>query len=142
MTGQAQPRAAPTQKGVTLVEVMIVIAVVAVLLSLAVPSYQRYLQRSHRAEAVRALLEAAACQERQRAQTGYYDTTRCLGGSTNHYHLAIAPTEQARSLTYRLTAEPVTRYPDDACGALRLDQAGTRTTSGDPARWAECWSGR
>ena len=128
--------------GVTLIEILVVSAVLAVLLALAVPSYQHYLQRGHRAEAVRALLEAAACQERNRAHTGYYDTTRCLGGSTRYYRLLIEPDGQSKTLSYTLTARPVHRHRDDACGALRLNHAGTRTTSGHSALWADCWSGR
>ncbi|MBT8050834.1 MAG: prepilin-type N-terminal cleavage/methylation domain-containing protein [Gammaproteobacteria bacterium] len=128
--------------GVTLIEILVVSAVLAVLLALAVPSYQGYLQRGHRAEAARALLEAAACQERNRAHTGYYDTTRCLGGSTIHYRLLIEPGGQSKTLSYTLTARPMHRHRNDTCGALSLDHAGTRTTSGHSARWADCWSGR
>jgi prepilin-type N-terminal cleavage/methylation domain-containing protein len=83
--------------GFTLLELVTVLAIVAVLLALAVPGYQRFAQRAERAEAVRALLAAAACQERIRAQTGYYDTTRCLDGAASaNYALRIEPADRRR----------------------------------------------
>jgi type IV pilus assembly protein PilE len=130
-------------RGFTLLELGIALAVVAILLALAVPTYQRYVQRGERSEAIRLLLAAAACQERIRAQTGYYDTTRCLD-ATNvaAYELRTEPPGEIASQVFTLVAEPQRTRDDDPCGSLSLDQAGTRGISGGAERLAACWGGR
>ena len=57
--GRANHRSA----GMTLIEIVLVVGLLGLLLSLAMPSYQSYLLRGHRVEAIRLLLTAAACQE-------------------------------------------------------------------------------
>ncbi len=89
---------------------MIALLILSILLGLALPSYQRYVQRGQRAEAVRLLLAAAGCQERIRTQSGYYDTTRCLDGFEEpHYTLRIEPAEDVAATAFTLIAEPPRR---------------------------------
>lgn len=129
--------------GFSMIELIVVIAIVAVLTALAVPSYQRYVQRGHRADAVRTLLEMAACQERLRAESAYYDTSRCLGGTdTAYYRFRFEPVDQERSLSFRAVASPTKALEEDNCGELHLDQAGSRGVSGEQGRLAACWGGR
>jgi type IV pilus assembly protein PilE len=131
------------QCGLTLVEIVVVLALVAVLLGLAAPSYHQYLQRGHRVEATRALYAVAACQERVRARQGQYDTTRCAANAdTGHYGIRITPPGQTSIAFYTAIAVPKKPVQGDPCGSLALDQAGTRRISGDPARTTACWSGR
>jgi type IV pilus assembly protein PilE len=59
-------------RGVTLIELMIVIIVVAVLASIAIPSYRQYVLRSHRTEAKAALMNVAAAQEKFYLQNNTY----------------------------------------------------------------------
>lgn len=130
-------------RGWTLIEVLVALVLVAILLSLAVPSYRHYLQRGHRAEAVRALLAVAACQERIRAATGFYDLTRCVDNPDGAaYRLSLEPDGAERSLVYEAVARPVRADPNDACGDLSIDQKGTRGIGGDASRLAACWGGR
>lgn len=139
-TGMRRPREVC---GFSLLELVIALAVVAILLAFAVPTYQRYVQRGERAEAVRLLLAAAACQERVRAQGGYYDTSRCLEGvAANAYEFRIEPPDDSASLAFTLVAEPKQVRRDDPCGSLSLDQAGTRGIGGAADRLAACWGGR
>ena len=127
------------QRGFGLLELMIALLVVAVLLGFAIPSYRQYVSRAHRAEAVRTLLAAAECQERIRAETGYYDTSRCASDLDNrHYTFRVEPADELASLTFTVLSTP--RQPDH-CGTLALDQAGTRSAGGG-ADVADCWSGR
>ena len=137
--GQANHRSA----GMTLIEIVLVVGLLGLLLSIAMPSYQSYLLRGHRVEAIRLLLTAAACQERHRARTGAYDTTRCAGSSDNEfYRLIIEPEEQPSSSEFVLTAEPLERQQHDICGSLSLNQSGTQGISGPEDKLHKCWAGR
>lgn len=122
---------------------MIALLVLSILTGLAIPSYQRYLQRGHRAEAVRLLLAAAACQERIRTITGFYDTTRCLdsGGDTG-YVLSYVPADRPSTMEFTLFAEPTAGGALDDCGTLTLDQSGRRGNSGGASAERKCWAGR
>ena len=131
------------QAGMTLIEVVLVAGLLALLLSLAMPAYQSYLLRGHRVEAIRLLLAAAACQERHRARTGAFDTTRCTGNSDNEfYRLVIEPEGQSSSTEFLLIAEPIDRQQHDICGNLSLDQSGTQGISGPQDKLHKCWAGR
>ena len=128
--------------GFTVVEVLVVVAIIAILLTLAIPSYQQYLLRGHRAEAIHSILAIAGCQERIRAATGYYDTTRCAGGFTNkRYVFSISPADDPRALEFTAMASP-RKGTSDYCGSLGIDQAGRRSIGGEPERLSACWGGR
>ena len=130
-------------RGFSALELAVVLAIVGILLALAIPSYQRYVQRGQRVEATRLLMAAAACQERVRAATGYYDTSACLPGFRNEtYEIRTEPPGVKESLQFTLVAEPRRHRASDRCGSLRLDQAGTRGIDGAPDALAACWSGR
>ena len=129
--------------GVTFIELVVVVAIMAVLTALAVPSYQRYVQRGHRADAIRVLLEMAACQERVRAETAYYDTNRCVeNGGSAHYRFSFEPEGQPQTLAFRAIASPRKLSSDDSCGDLHLDHTGNRGIGGTKDRLAACWGGR
>ena len=143
MPGGRQTGKKPGNAGLTLVEILVVVAIAAILLAIAVPAYQVYLIRGHRADAVRAMLGVAACQERVRAGSGFYDTARCLDGfALQHYVLSIEPRGQAAALAFTVVATPLHAAAGDTCGTLYLDQIGTRRISGDPDRVAGCWGGK
>ena len=128
--------------GFSMLELVIVLAVICVLLTLAVPSYQAYMQRAHRAEAIRVMLAIADCQERTRANTGFYDTTRCIDGpGTDSHELRIEPADSVASVEFVVIAQPRSGS-EDSCGNLSLDQAGTRGISGDHNTLSKCWGGR
>ena len=128
--------------GFSLLELVIVTAVLGILLTIAIPSYQRYMQRANRAEAIRMMLAIASCQERVRSNTGFYDTSRCGGGfDIDSHELRIEPPDSTASLEFVVIAE-LQAGRDDSCGDFSLDQAGTRGVSGDPEALIKCWSGR
>jgi type IV pilus assembly protein PilE len=144
-SGQASPLPVPGNgpKGFTVLELLIVVAIIAILLALAVPSFQQYLLRGHRAEAIHSVLAIAGCQERIRAATGYYDTTRCVEGIANdRYEFSLAPAGAARALEYTAMATPKHKSSSDHCGSLGIDQAGSRSIGGEPEHLTACWGGR
>ncbi|MGV8805278.1 MAG: type IV pilin protein [Polaromonas sp.] len=135
----------PKQRGFTLIELMIVVAVVAILSAIALPSYNEYIRRSHRAEARAALLQAAQWMERAATANGTYPLTAAFPPSLTtiqslRYNITLL---SASGLTYTLTATPAGAQVGDKCGSYTLDQAGTRgAASKTPpdALITECWS--
>lgn len=136
------------QAGITLIELMIVIVIVAILASLAVPSYRDYVLRTNRMEAVNGLLEVAACQERVYIKQNQYDTASCDVTRTTpngHYGLGMAydntlGTQQG----YTLTASANGGQTSDSCGNLTLTSTGTRGASAasTAAEIERCWKGK
>ncbi len=127
------------QKGFTLVELMIVVAIVGILAAVAYPSYEEYVRRAKRAEARSALLDSAARLERFYSDNNQYPTTLAAGSVSssseqNHYTISIELGTNNQS--YTLTATP--SFTDTKCGNLTLTNTGTRTEGGT-GTVEECW---
>ena len=133
---------AASHRGMTLVELAIVLAVVAILMSLAIPAYTQQSLRVHRSEAIQSLLKAAICQEQVLARTGTYDTSRCLTGAANGRYEISYTAANSQSLQYTATATPLGPQSSDICGALSLDQSGRRTVGEAGISATKCWNGR
>lgn len=129
-------------KAFTLIELVTVIAIVAILVTLALPSYRAYMLRIHRTEAITALFDLAACQERIFAFQGRYDTTSCIPEPLDHYTLRIEPTDTTQSLVYNAWADPTGSQELDQCGSLGFDQTGLRQANGQNSNINKCWNGR
>ncbi|AHE99488.1 type IV pilin protein [Thioalkalivibrio paradoxus] len=127
-------------RGFSLVELLVVIAVLALLAAIAWPSYRDTVLKAQRADARAALLQAAHRLERCHTLNGSYLHPDCAIPDTSpdgHYRL-IEPEPRA-ALAYRLRAVPIGPQAADAgnCAWLELDQRGQRTASGHPG--ASCW---
>ncbi len=128
--------------GFTLVELVVAIAVVVILVSLAVPTYQGYLLRVHRTEAIAVLLAIGSCQERVFATTGRFDTRSCLPPAPEHYEIRMDPPDATDALSFTAWADPIGAQEGDSCGSLGLDQTGLRQVTGDSAEVGSCWAAR
>ncbi len=126
----------------TLIELVIVVAVLTILMMLAVPSYRQYVLRVQRGEAVNMLLQAAICQERVYARSGDYDTGSCLVNNTqDHYQLSYQPAN-TQGQNFVAIARPLGAQKADRCGSLLLDQSGNRNIDAAGASVTKCWNGR
>jgi type IV pilus assembly protein PilE len=140
------------QRGVTLMELMVVVVVVGILAAIAYPSYREQVRRSNRTEAKVALEQTAAALEKcyTRYMT-YADFTNCptantlntaAGFTTPEGNYRITGTLNAATpLTFTLIATPLAGQATDAqCMQFLLNEAGQRTVTGSAAATpATCW---
>jgi len=128
--------------GMTLIELLIVLAVMGILMATAIPGYRNYALRVNRSEAIRMLLQASMCQQRLIANSGQYDTSQCKPGSgQNRYQLSYEPPD-SQGRTYLALAIPQDSQQADPCGSLSLDQNGAKGISNADMSITKCWNGR
>ncbi|MGI9288834.1 MAG: type IV pilin protein [Pseudomonadales bacterium] len=140
-------------RGFTLIEVMIVVAIIGVIAAIAFPSYQDGVQKSRRATAQGDLQQLRQAMERHftknsfsylgaaaaggdtgaPAGTTFGSTTSPLEGGQPYYNLTISA---ATANTYTLTATPIGAQVSDVCGGLTLTNTGLRASLGASAN---CW---
>lgn len=114
-----------TAHGFTLIELLITVAIVAILASIAYPSYQDSVRRSHRTEAAGKVLEMAQRLEKIRAQTFSYATGDGLSETHERYTVSTAVVND----TYTITAAPLagTDQTNDVCGTFTYTNEGVWT---------------
>lgn len=134
--------------GVTLIELMIVVAIIGILAAIAYPSYRDQVLKSGRVEGKRTLMEASQALEKCFTRFGTYTNAGC----TTYADLTDADKMQSESgkylvqffgvpqpQSYVLEAVPQGGQVDDTrCGTLRVDQANARSRTGTDTV-ANCW---
>jgi type IV pilus assembly protein PilE len=143
--------------GFTLIELMVTVAIVSILATIAVTSYSSQVQKSRRTEAKSALLDLAGREERLFSTTNAYSSDAfALGYATasapmtsvnfgNRYYKLTAvapdPLQSASIPSYILTAVPAagtSQAGDTTCATFSVNQLGQQTVSGT-ATAASCW---
>lgn len=137
------------QKGFTLIELMITVAIVGILAAVAYPSYQQHILKTRRAEAKACLSELAQFMERFYTTNLRYDkdaanvdvalpNIQCRTDLTNFYTTQFVANSLGQR-SYSLEAVPKgSQASDTACGTLSLTQAGVKKSSVSGAA-AKCW---
>ena len=121
------PRSHPHAHGFTLVEVMIVVAIIGILASIALPSYTRYVAQARRTEAQTALMDLAQRQERWRVNHASYGNYNDLGFTeTLDYYAFSVENVTATTYTLKATAIGSQETADATCKTLTLNQNGTK----------------
>lgn len=129
-------------RGFTLIELMITIAIIAILVAIAFPSYTRYVQRTRRADGQELMMRIAAAEERFYTNRNTYsaDIANDLGLSTTSekLHYVVAAVLGAGGQTYVLTATPQGAQATDACANLTINNVGFKDKSGGDSN-GSCW---
>jgi type IV pilus assembly protein PilE len=137
---KARRVSATRSRAFSLLEVLVVMAVVGILVAIAWPSYKDTVQKSRRADARVGLLDAAQRLERCRTRYEAYDHPDCaVPAASPEGHYRITEPESRSALTFLLRATPIGTQAADAphCAWLELDHRGQRAAAGKAA--AACW---
>ncbi|WP_131671590.1 type IV pilin protein [Pseudomonas parakoreensis] len=126
-------------RGFTLIEIMIVIAIIGIIITIAAPSYTEYLKKGRRAEVVSLLSEQAQILERFYTKNNVY--TGITGLSTGNDFYTITPTIADQTFLLTATRKAGTTMASDKCGDFTLTNTGVRSmnnaTTGLTTK--DCW---
>lgn len=139
--------------GFTLIELMIAVAAIALLVAIAMPSYQSQIRRSHRVQAKNALLDLASREERFYAINNTYSATASdlgyaalplavtSGDGASYYAMSVTISNGGQS--YTATASPAgSQTSDTTCYAYTLNQSGSKgniDSGGNALIASSCW---
>ena len=131
------------QKGFTLIEVLIVVAILGIIAAIAIPSYTSFMNKTRRVDAITILSELAGEQQRFLSENNRYGTSSAdLGYATDpllsedgHYTVSI---QNPTATSFILTATPVAggaQAGDTECGAFTLNSGGVKGSNNGTACW-------
>ena len=131
-------------RGMTLIELMVVVAIVAILASVALPTWNTQVQKSRRADARNTLILVRVEQEKYRADNGSYASSMSALGlgiynstSRDYYNVSIV---SSSATAFVASAAPNANggQSGDSCGTFAINQSGL-DGSGEYASISDCW---
>ena len=141
------PCIAALRAGFSLIELMIVVAIVAVLAAIAIPSYTNYVVRGNMSEGLILLSNTAQALERCYSRTSTYENCLTLPiASENNWYQITEESSDFNATTFTIGAVPqgVQATRETSCGTFTLNERGQRGASlaSDQDGIRECWRGR
>lgn len=137
------------ENGFTLIEIMIAVAIVAIIAAVALPSYQEQIRKSRRSDAKIGLEKAAALQEQHRFTNNTYSgDVNDIGGTggtlispEGHYTIATSVVSSSTGCStdgfcFLLTATATgVQASDTDCATFTLTNTGTKTSTSSKCDW-------
>ncbi|WP_024330092.1 type IV pilin protein [Thioalkalivibrio sp. ALR17-21] len=129
-------------EGFTLIELMIVIAILAIIVSIGYPAYLNHVDNSWRAKATGCLAELAQAMERERTSTmsypGSLPNRGCRSEIEDEGRYTFERVDaQSDDTSFLIRANAQGRQANDGCGNLSLDHTGDRATQNGSV--SQCW---
>jgi type IV pilus assembly protein PilE len=132
-------------RGFSLIELMVVVVVIGLLSAIALPSYTRYVLRSHRSSAITGVLDVASRQARYYTTNNTYTTSMTALGypadpmpltdsSNRYYNLSVSA---ASATAFTVIATPVGNQTKDTCGTYSYTDLGVKSIN--LGTLGDCW---
>ncbi|MFL1515837.1 prepilin-type N-terminal cleavage/methylation domain-containing protein [Pseudomonas prosekii] len=126
-----------SNRGFTLIEIMIVIAIIGIVITIGYPSLTEYMKKGRRADAAGLLTEQAQILERFYSKSNLY--TGATGLSTGNDFYTITPTIADQTFTLTAIRKPGSSMATDKCGDFTISNTGARGLVNNTATVKDCW---
>jgi type IV pilus assembly protein PilE len=128
-----------SNRGFTLIEIMIVIAIIGIVITIGYPSLTEYVKKGRRADAVGLLTDQAQILERFYSKNNLY--TGVTGLSTGNDFYTITPTITDQTFLVTAVRKAGTAMATDKCGDFTITNTGVRSMVNATAGLAtkDCW---
>ncbi|MDD5275581.1 MAG: type IV pilin protein [Methylovulum sp.] len=115
-------------QGFTLIELVVVVAIIGILAAIALPSYQDSVRKGRRGDAKGELMRLVQAEEKWRVSHTSYGTLTDIGGAVANSYYTFAVTANTAS-AFTITCTPQNDQANDSCGTLSITDSAVITSS-------------